>query len=177
MQVKLISQNGERISLLEGHERTPWAVAFCPHSPSLIATGDLGCQLRLWSTITGRELASRSLRNPISSIAFHPVRNLLLAAAGEKIFGWSFRSCISTPDEAAGHDDDSTSLVNFYTTDKSIRAVRFHCSGLKLLLTAEVLGSSNHRDVVAFRCLNNAIYIFSLGGTEDHLEVFFRTIR
>lgn len=140
-QVKLVSQTGNLISILEGHERTPWAVAFCPHSPFLVATGDLGCQLRLWSTTTGRELASRSLRNPISSIAFHPVQNLLLAAAGEKIFAWSFRSCISTFGEVAGHGDDSGSLVDFYKTDKSIRAVRFHCSGLKLLLTAEVLRS------------------------------------
>jgi hypothetical protein len=55
-----------------GHARTPWTVKFHPQDSTLLCSGCIGGEVRLWSLPTGRCLRAATLDLPVISLAFHP---------------------------------------------------------------------------------------------------------
>ncbi len=54
-----------------GHARTPWTVKFHPQDATLLCSGCIGGEVRLWSLPTGRCLRAATLDLPVISLAFH----------------------------------------------------------------------------------------------------------
>ncbi|KAJ4722843.1 Transducin family protein / WD-40 repeat family protein [Melia azedarach] len=126
--VKIIDcETGSCLKVLRGHRRTPWVVRFHPLIPTLIASGSLDHEVRLWDANSGECIGSRDFYRPIASIAFHANGELLAVASGHKLYIWRYNSRGET---------SSPRIV--LKTRRSLRAVHFHPHAAPFLLTAEV---------------------------------------
>lgn len=84
--VKVAHVSDERYSRsLVGHQRTPWAVAFHPRNPDILATGSLDKSVRIWNHRTNRCIACAELRNAVTALTFSPSGDELLIASGSKV--------------------------------------------------------------------------------------------
>jgi len=45
------------VKVLSGHRRTPWVVRFHPRKPTLLSSGSLDHEVRLWDAETGQCIA------------------------------------------------------------------------------------------------------------------------
>lgn len=107
---------------LKGHPRTPWCVTFHPHINSLIASGCLGGQVRIWdlNKINDDNVIYQS-QAVISSLSFHPVDDILAMSTHNKIifYNWNTQQIVKT--------------IQMKHHSESIRLVRFLCDGSKLI--------------------------------------------
>ena len=120
--------------MLSGHRRTPWVVRFHPRNPSLLASGSLDHEVRLWDASSGRCLLRHTFGKPIASLAFHAAEPILAIACGHKLYMWEYRN-------------PNTSPTIVLRTRRSMRAVHFHPHGIPLVLTAEVQDPSPTNDL------------------------------
>ncbi|KAH9650539.1 WD REPEATS REGION domain-containing protein [Citrus sinensis] len=126
--VKIIDcQTGSCLKVLHGHRRTPWVVRFHPLNPTIIASGSLDHEVRLWNASTAECIGSRDFYRPIASIAFHASGELLAVASGHKLYIWRYNM-----------REETSSPRIVLRTRRSLRAVHFHPHAAPLLLTAEV---------------------------------------
>ncbi|XP_008209664.1 serine-rich adhesin for platelets isoform X3 [Nasonia vitripennis] len=79
---------GKNVRILSGHLRTPWCIAFHPTSNEILASGCLGGQVRIWDLSGGSEVWMS--KNPIASLAFHPVDRLLAIATYNEVHFWDW---------------------------------------------------------------------------------------
>lgn len=86
------TKTGRLLQTLVGHPRTPWTVKFHPTSSSILASGCLGHQVRLWDwTAPEAELRCLSyirLEFAIISLSFHPSGQCLAIANGTRLHFW-----------------------------------------------------------------------------------------
>ncbi|GGN59539.1 hypothetical protein GCM10010112_14670 [Actinoplanes lobatus] len=90
---------------LTGHTDAVWAAAFSPDD-SLLATGGEDRSVRLWSTVTGRQLGEPLARHrdAIRSIAFSPDGRILATASDDNTVGlWSLQSRTAIHPGLRGH--------------------------------------------------------------------------
>ena len=129
--VKITScHTGTLSRVLTGHRRTPWVVRFHPRCPTLLASGSLDHEVRLWDAATGQCLSKHTFGKPIASLAFHVSADVLAIACGHKLYMWEYKIPGAAP-------------VIVLRTRRSMRAVHFHPHGLPTVLTAEVQDPSN----------------------------------
>lgn len=83
------THSGHLVQTLEGHPRTPWTVKYHPIDSSLLASGCLGHQVRLWNWKTASCLHMIRLEFAIISLSFHPTGNVLAIANGTRLHFWS----------------------------------------------------------------------------------------
>ncbi|KAL7065494.1 hypothetical protein AAHC03_04649 [Spirometra sp. Aus1] len=96
------ASSGSLLGLCEGHERSPWTLAFHPSNSTLLASGCLGGSIRLWSLerlIHSREECQENTSEPprltatriwkqagaIASLAFHPQHPILVVAWTQEV--------------------------------------------------------------------------------------------
>lgn len=124
--VKITScHTGTLSRVLTGHRRTPWVVRFHPRDATLLASGSLDHEVRVWDATTGQCKAKHTFGKPIASLAFHVSELVLAIACGHKLYIWEYLKTGATP-------------VIVLRTRRSMRAVHFHPHGLPVVLTAEV---------------------------------------
>ncbi|XP_033123838.1 activating molecule in BECN1-regulated autophagy protein 1-like isoform X2 [Anneissia japonica] len=80
----------ECIRTLVGHPRTPWCVTFHPSSNEILASGCLGGEVRVWDLHGGSEVWVSEHHSTISSLAFHPLDQVLAIATSNQIFLWNW---------------------------------------------------------------------------------------
>ncbi|KAL0022808.1 hypothetical protein WJX79_000182 [Trebouxia sp. C0005] len=128
--VKVICvRTGKCLQILTGHRRTPWVVRFHPSSSSLLASGSLDYEVRLWNAHTAECINVHNFGRPIASLAFHIEGDALAVASGHKLYMWQY-----TRQQQGEEGAPAVALK----TRRSLRAVHFHPLGLPLVLTAEV---------------------------------------
>ena len=73
---------------LQGHERSPWCMAFHPTEPHLLLVGDLGGKIKVWNIHTAECLSTwhSSEGSPVSCVSFHPtLPNLVLVCTSDEV--------------------------------------------------------------------------------------------
>ncbi|XP_074661706.1 activating molecule in BECN1-regulated autophagy protein 1B-like [Tubulanus polymorphus] len=82
---------GRCIHVLSGHPRTPWTATFHPSSNTLLASGCLDGDVRIWDLKGhGSETWKSPKRKTIASLAFHPTEQMLVIATSNKIYFWDW---------------------------------------------------------------------------------------
>ena len=90
--VKVISCIDWKVKrVLRGHPRTPWCVKFHPSNPSVLASGCLGMQVRVWDIDCGRTIWMTKVSASVISLTFHPWEDRIIAAAGQKTSVWDYK--------------------------------------------------------------------------------------
>ncbi|GMH32976.1 hypothetical protein BSKO_00810 [Bryopsis sp. KO-2023] len=126
--VKIIDFNtGKFVRALEGHHRTPWTVRFHPINCSMVVSGSLDFEVRVWDVDTGECLQSKNFGSPISSLCFHPTGDFLAVAGGDKLHLWEY-------DHANGCFGKASVVLK---TTETIRTVHFHPLGAPMIMTTE----------------------------------------
>uniref|UniRef100_A0A7R9YAF4 Anaphase-promoting complex subunit 4 WD40 domain-containing protein n=1 Tax=Pinguiococcus pyrenoidosus TaxID=172671 RepID=A0A7R9YAF4_9STRA len=72
------------INVLVGHSRTPWTVKYHPSDASVLASGCLGHEVRVWNSHTGSCIAYMEVDGSVMSLAFHPDGDVLAIASGRR---------------------------------------------------------------------------------------------
>jgi len=87
--VKISSCNtGRLLQTLDGHPRTPWTVKYHPFDSSILASGCLGHQVRLWNWVEKTCLQMVRLEYAIISLSFHPTGKVLAISNGTRLHFW-----------------------------------------------------------------------------------------
>lgn len=60
-------------------------VRFHPRIPTLVASGSLDYEVRLWNVVTGDCIGSHDFGRPIASMSFCADGNLMAIASGHKV--------------------------------------------------------------------------------------------
>ena len=94
--------SGEQIACLDGHPRTPWTVRFHPKDSSILASGCLGCECRVWDVSQGECIRKHNFASSISCVSFNPDGSLLAITSGSNLLLWNYM-------EAAPNNSRSTS--------------------------------------------------------------------
>jgi hypothetical protein len=98
--VKITSSfTGTLLQTLEGHPRTPWTVKFHPIHANIVASGCLGCQVRVWDWKEGTCLRMIRLDHAIISLSFHPSGHILAIASGSKLHFWDYNNFGGDPQD------------------------------------------------------------------------------
>lgn len=79
-----------QIACLEGHPRTPWTVRFHPTDSSIVASGCLGNECRVWNVKNKKCIRKHSFRGSISCVSFSPSGDFLAVTSGRSLLLWSY---------------------------------------------------------------------------------------
>lgn len=110
--------SGNLLQTLDGHPRTPWTVKYHPKDSSILASGCLGHQVRVWNWKSAVCLHMIRLEFAIISLSFHPTGKVLAIANGTRLHFWALdgKLKLSTDTEQRnGHPEEET--VNSQTND------------------------------------------------------------
>lgn len=128
---------------LEGHPRTPWSVRFHPTDASIVASGCLGGECRIWNVKDGMCIRKFRFAAKISCVAFSPAGDLLAVTAGAKLHLWRYLETQrgvghAPPDPFRPRGDPSVIGMPavLLSGGRDFHMVDFHPSG-RLLLTGE----------------------------------------
>lgn len=102
---------GRCLQTLEGHPRTPWTVKYHPTHATILASGCLGHQVRIWNWPKKVCLQMVRLDYAIISVSFHPTGSLLAIANGTRLHFWGLdpleEDGVKEPTAAAAAADPS----------------------------------------------------------------------
>ena len=73
------------VSLTIIFHRTPWTVKFHPSNSSILASGCLGCEVRIWHVEQQSCLLMTRFEYSIISLSFHPLGNIIGIASGPEL--------------------------------------------------------------------------------------------
>jgi WD40 repeat protein len=79
------------IRSFHGHPRTPWTVKYNPVDSNVVASGCLGCDVRLWNIQQGICLNTIRYENCIITLSFHPSGEFLMVSSGTNLHVWDWR--------------------------------------------------------------------------------------
>lgn len=82
--------NGKQIACLDGHPRTPWTVRFHPTDSSILASGCLGHDCRVWNVPKGECIRRHKFGSSISCVSFSPDGSLLAVTSGKSLLLWGY---------------------------------------------------------------------------------------
>jgi len=150
--------SGRLLRSLEGHQRTPWTVKFHPSNSSIVASGCLGFQVRVWnwnyacnenyqestdeyydtSKTIGMCLNMIRLESAIISLAFHPTEQLIAAASGTILVLWDYERNV-TPHSVTNNRNNYTKNNSMYSyieikNETALRCVHFPPDGTTLII-------------------------------------------
>lgn len=83
---------GRLMQTLEGHPRTPWTIKYHPKNSSIVASGCLGFQVRVWDWPENACLQMIRLHHAIISLSFHPTGHILAIASGSRLHFWDYNN-------------------------------------------------------------------------------------
>lgn len=132
--VKITSCNtGRLLQTLEGHPRTPWTVKYHPTNTHVLASGCLGCQVRVWNWKERVCLRMIRLDHAIISLSFHPSGHILAIASGSRLHFWDYNN-------HGGEDGNANSRGALTEVEQRhmLRCVHFPPNGTTL-----IVGGSN----------------------------------
>lgn len=132
--VKITScHTGNLLRTLEGHPRTPWTVKYHPTDAHILASGCLGCQVRVWNWKDGICLKMIRLDHAIISLSFHPSGHVLAIASGSRLYFWDYANYAGADGNA-----DSRGALTEVELRHMLRCVHFPPNGNTL-----IVGGSN----------------------------------
>lgn len=82
--------SGKQIACLDGHPRTPWIVRFHPTNSSIIASGCLGNDCRVWDLTKNECIRKHKFGSSISCVSFSPDGSLLAVTSGCFLLLWDY---------------------------------------------------------------------------------------
>ncbi|PXF49881.1 Activating molecule in BECN1-regulated autophagy protein 1 [Gracilariopsis chorda] len=82
--------SGNQIACLDGHPRTPWTVRFHPSDSSILASGCIGHDCRIWNIPKRTYIRRHNFGASISCVSFSPDGSLLAVTSGRKLFLWNW---------------------------------------------------------------------------------------
>jgi len=111
-------RTGRLFRIFEGHPRTPWTVKFHPSFRNVVASGCLGCEVRVWDISLNCCIRYIKYGYSIISLSFHPLGDVIAVASGPNLYMWQWadhqphiRSGSSASISRAGSDIDSDSGI------------------------------------------------------------------
>lgn len=138
-----------QIACLDGHPRTPWTVRFHPTDSSVVASGCLGNECRVWNVALNRCVRKHIFAGSISCVSFSPSGEFLAVTSGKSLFLWNFAQptedgsfATRTADPPPAFTDgtppaDAKGMpVELLGGNKPFHMVDFHPSG-HMLMTGE----------------------------------------
>jgi WD40 repeat protein len=123
------------LAMPTGHPRTPWTVKFHPTNSNYVASGCLGCEVRVWDIAQCCCRSLVRLEYSIISLAFQPSESAscgpyIAVASGPHLHMWEWQNPIYNirhGTQNLGHRQRENSP--FLAHSRNIRAVMFHPSG------------------------------------------------
>ena len=103
---------GRLLQSLEGHPRTPWTVKYHPVDASIIASGCLGHQVRVWNWPNKQCLQMVRLDYAIISVSFHPTGKVLAIANGTRLHFWGLEAYASRENSSNNNTTATSSATN-----------------------------------------------------------------
>lgn len=104
-----------------GHPRTPWTVKYHPVHSQIVASGCLGCEVRVWDIKLNQCINLIRLEFSIISLAFQPNSHHIGIASGPNLHLWEWGKKSSR-----GNMGISRKIVQH---SRNIRALMFHPDG------------------------------------------------
>lgn len=133
--VKITScSTGELLQSLEGHPRTPWTVKYHPTNVNIVASGCLGCQVRVWDWKEGNCLRMIRLDHAIISLSFHPSGHVLAIASGSRLHFWDYNNFAGRQDENGNVNNNTRGALTEVEQRHMLRCVHFPPNGTTLIV-------------------------------------------
>lgn len=132
--------SGKQIACLDGHPRTPWTVRFHPNDSSIVASGCLGSECRVWNIKRRECIRKHNFRASISCVSFSPDGTLLAVTSGRSLSLWDYmertRNDGWSAASDAGNGTDPGLPRELLEGVNPFHMVDFHPSG-NMLMTGE----------------------------------------
>jgi activator-of-BECN1-regulated-autophagy protein 1 len=125
---------GELLKSLEGHPRTPWTVKYHPTNVDIVASGCLGCQVRVWDWKEGTCLRMIRLDHAIISLSFHPSGHVLAIASGSRLHFWDYNNFAGRQDEHGNVNNSTRGALTEVEQRHMLRCVHFPPNGNTLIV-------------------------------------------
>ena len=113
------------IRVFRGHPRTPWTIKYHPNDSNIVASGCLGCEVRVWSISKNVCIGRITYNYSIISLAFHPSGNYIAVATATKIILWDWNYAFT---------DRACTRFTSVKHSRSIKCVAFHPGGNYLFI-------------------------------------------
>lgn len=132
--VKITScATGGLLKTLEGHPRTPWTVKYHPSNSNIVASGCLGCQVRVWNWKDSVCLKMIRLDHAIISLSFHPSGHVLGIASGTRLHFWNYNN-YGNDSSRDNNNDGNRGALTEVEQRHMLRCVHFPPCGSKLIV-------------------------------------------
>jgi activator-of-BECN1-regulated-autophagy protein 1 len=125
---------GQLLQTLEGHPRTPWTVKYHPTNNDVVASGCLGCQVRVWGWKEGNCLRMIRLDHAIISLSFHPSGHILAIASGSRLHFWDYNNFEGRQDENGNTNNNTRGALTEVEQRHMLRCVHFPPNGTTLIV-------------------------------------------
>jgi len=125
---------GDLLQTLEGHPRTPWTVKYHPTDINIVASGCLGCQVRVWDWKGGNCLRMIRLDHAIISLSFHPSGHILAVASGSRLHFWDYNNFGGRHDENGNVNNNTRGALTEVEQRHMLRCVHFPPNGTTLIV-------------------------------------------
>lgn len=138
--------SGEQIACLDGHPRTPWTVRFHPKDSSIVASGCLGNECRVWNVAKRECIRKHNFKASISCVTFNPDGTLLAITSGRQLLLWEYMEETRNGARSTSTDIDGVGGPGLprelLERENAFHMVDFHPSG-NMLMTGEKNGYQN----------------------------------
>ncbi|CAN8064489.1 unnamed protein product [Agarophyton chilense] len=132
--------SGNQIACLEGHPRTPWTVRFHPTDSSILASGCIGHDCRIWNITKRACIRLHTFGASISCVSFSPDGSLLAVTSGRKLMLWDWMQLTADGDRNTSSELDGHNRPGLprqvIEGRQPFHMVDFHPSGT-MLMTGE----------------------------------------